>query len=131
MVITVHLFLQKFPSRFSCKVQLFWEGHKNVRNHPYGFEIYLVSVKTITGWFLWPSKKNWTLAKEKKSTLTVYQAFQFIREFTILKLPNQNSTAYCFLSPITSHQATNMLLIKTDGSWSSVSSFRILSEFQS
>ena len=31
----------------SVKVQLFWEGHKNVRNHPYGFEIYLVNVKTI------------------------------------------------------------------------------------
>ena len=29
------------------KVQLFWEGHKNVRNHPYGFEIYLVNIKTI------------------------------------------------------------------------------------
>ena len=25
------------------KVQLFWEGHKNVRNRPYGFEIYLVN----------------------------------------------------------------------------------------
>ena len=29
------------------KVQLFREGHKNVRNHPYGFEIYLVNVKTM------------------------------------------------------------------------------------
>ena len=29
------------------KVQFFWEGHKNVRNRPYGFEIYLVNVKTI------------------------------------------------------------------------------------
>ena len=29
------------------KVQLFREGHKNVRNRPYGFEIYLVNVKTI------------------------------------------------------------------------------------
>ena len=28
------------------KVQLFWEGHKNVRKRPYGFEIYLVNVKT-------------------------------------------------------------------------------------
>ena len=28
------------------KVQLFWEGHKNVRNRPYGFEI-LVNVKTM------------------------------------------------------------------------------------
>ena len=30
-----------------CKVQLLCEGHKNVRNRPYGFEIYLVNVKTI------------------------------------------------------------------------------------
>ena len=29
------------------KVQLFSEGHKNVRNRPYGFEIYLVNIKTI------------------------------------------------------------------------------------
>ena len=31
----------------SSKVQLFWEGHKHVRYRPYGFEIYLVNVKTI------------------------------------------------------------------------------------
>ena len=30
-----------------CKVQLFWEGHKNVLKRPYGFEIYLVNVKTM------------------------------------------------------------------------------------
>ena len=29
------------------KVDLFWEGHKNVRNLPYGFDIYLVNLKTI------------------------------------------------------------------------------------
>ena len=29
------------------KVQLFWEGHKNVGNRPYGFEIYLVKLKTM------------------------------------------------------------------------------------
>ena len=29
------------------KVQLFWEDHKNVRNRPYGFEIYLVYLKTM------------------------------------------------------------------------------------
>ena len=34
-------------STWDIKVQLFWEGHKNVRNRPYGFEIYLVYVKTI------------------------------------------------------------------------------------
>ena len=33
--------------RVVVKVQLFWEGHKNVRNRPYGFEIYLVNVKII------------------------------------------------------------------------------------
>ena len=35
------------PQDLTAKVQLFWEGHKNVRNRPYGFEIYLVKVKTI------------------------------------------------------------------------------------
>ena len=30
-----------------CKVQLFWEGHKNVGKRPCGFEIYLVNAKTI------------------------------------------------------------------------------------
>ena len=29
------------------KVQFFWEGHKNVRNRPYEFKIYLVKVKTM------------------------------------------------------------------------------------
>ena len=29
------------------KVQLFWKSHKNVRNRPYGFEIYLENMKTI------------------------------------------------------------------------------------
>ena len=29
------------------KVQLFWEGHTNLRNLPYGFDIYLVNVKTM------------------------------------------------------------------------------------
>ena len=31
----------------SCKVQLFWEGHKNLHNLPHGFEIYLVNFKTM------------------------------------------------------------------------------------
>ena len=29
------------------KVQLFWEGHKNAHNRPYGFEIYFVNVKIM------------------------------------------------------------------------------------
>ena len=29
------------------KVQLFWEGHKNLRNLPHGFDIYLVNIKTM------------------------------------------------------------------------------------
>ena len=29
------------------KVQVFWEGHKNLRNLPRGFDIYLVNVKTM------------------------------------------------------------------------------------
>ena len=35
------------PTKQLYKVQLFWEGHKNVLNRPYGFEIYLVNVKTM------------------------------------------------------------------------------------
>ena len=54
------------------KVQLFWEGHKNVRNRPYGFKIYLVNVKTMRTIaqifhiykFLWLSQKSWTLKGE-------------------------------------------------------------------
>ena len=29
------------------KVQLLWKCHKNLRHPPYGFDIYLVNVKTI------------------------------------------------------------------------------------
>ena len=29
------------------KIQLFLEGYKNLRNRPYGFDIYLENVKTI------------------------------------------------------------------------------------
>ena len=29
------------------EVQLLWEDHKNVHSRPYGFEIYLVNVKTM------------------------------------------------------------------------------------
>ena len=32
---------------YRFKVQLFWEGRKNLRHPPYGFEIYLLNVKTI------------------------------------------------------------------------------------
>ena len=41
--------------KFKCKVQLFWESHKNLRHPPYGFDIYLV-----------PSQKSWTLIVHKK-----------------------------------------------------------------
>ena len=32
---------------FLYKVQLFWEGYKNLRNLPHGFDIYLVNVQTM------------------------------------------------------------------------------------
>ena len=38
-----NLFLEK-PGH---EVQLFWEGHKNLRNCPHVFDIYSVNVKTI------------------------------------------------------------------------------------
>ena len=34
-------------TKFNIKVQLSWEGHKNVRNRPYGFKIHYVNVKTM------------------------------------------------------------------------------------
>ena len=34
-------------SLWNSKVRLFWQGHKNLRNLPYGFDIYLVSVKNM------------------------------------------------------------------------------------
>ena len=42
-------FSQPSASNFKgfSSVQLFWEGYKNLRNLPQGFEIYLVNVKTM------------------------------------------------------------------------------------
>ena len=38
----------KTETSFSLtKVQLFWEGHKQLHNLPYGFDIYLAIVKTV------------------------------------------------------------------------------------
>ena len=39
------LYNQKFICTLKVKVQLFWEGHKNLRNLPHGFDIYLVTSK--------------------------------------------------------------------------------------
>ena len=39
--------LGMYFSEFFVKAQLFWEGHKNLRYLPYGFDIYLVTIKTI------------------------------------------------------------------------------------
>ena len=30
-----------------CKVQLFWEGHTNLRNLPYGFDVYYEKIAQI------------------------------------------------------------------------------------
>ena len=38
-------FITDFDLQF--EVHIFSEGHKNVRNCPYGFEIYLLNVKTV------------------------------------------------------------------------------------
>ena len=50
------------------KVQLFWGSHKNVLNRPYGFEIYLVNVKTISTiaqiFVAFSEKLNFKLQKE-------------------------------------------------------------------
>ena len=47
LTISSHHFLVDFLRNHLIKVQLFWEGHKNLRNLPHGFDIYLVNVKTM------------------------------------------------------------------------------------
>ena len=37
----------RFSKQDSGKVQLLWEGHKNLCNLPHGFDIYLLNVKTM------------------------------------------------------------------------------------
>ena len=39
--------------RLLIKVQIFWEGHKHLRNLPHGFDIYLVKVQLF-----WKGHKN-------------------------------------------------------------------------
>ena len=41
----------------TVKVQLFWEGHKNLRNIPHGLDIYLVNVRKIAQIFVAFSEK--------------------------------------------------------------------------
>ena len=58
------------------KVQFIWEGHKNMRNPHYGFEIYLVNIKiirTISQIFVAFSEKlnfmkDWSVIFPKKQT---------------------------------------------------------------
>ena len=46
---TLFVELRKCKSKYLSlgKVQLFWESHKNLRNRPHGFDVYLVNVKTM------------------------------------------------------------------------------------
>ena len=52
---------------WDIKVQLFWEGHKNLRNIPHGFDIYVKTMRKIAQIFmafsekLNFSKKGWTI----------------------------------------------------------------------
>ena len=41
------IFLKQMGVEYLIEVQLFWEGHKNFRHPSYGFDIYLLNVKTI------------------------------------------------------------------------------------
>ena len=52
------------------KVQFFWEGHKNLRNLPHGFDIYLVNIKTMRKiaqiFVAFSEKLNFTIAIQIK-----------------------------------------------------------------
>jgi hypothetical protein len=43
----IRIGLETQETHTQFKVQLFWEGHKNVHNRPYGFDIYLANMRTI------------------------------------------------------------------------------------
>ena len=40
--------IMKFILAWSTKVQLFWEGHKHLRNLPHGFDVYLLREEDYT-----------------------------------------------------------------------------------
>ena len=73
------------------KVQLFWEGHKSLRNLPHGYDIYLVSVKTMRkiAQIFCPSQKSWTL----NTTQNLMIWFFFICLIENLDLENHIKTA--------------------------------------
>ena len=78
---------------FFFKVQLFWEGHKNLRNLPHGFDVYQVNVKTmknITQIFVPFSKKlNFDLLR---------QNIDFFRLFIRKNIQIRNLFPSCQLS---------------------------------
>ena len=48
------------------KVQLFWEGHKHVRNRPYGYLVNVKTIRTIAQIFVAFSEKlNFNEVKKK------------------------------------------------------------------
>ena len=55
------------------KVQLIWEGHKNLRNLPYGFDIYLLHLKPIR-----QIAQIFVAFSEKVNFTTTYQGIQLL-----------------------------------------------------
>ena len=79
----------------TIKVQLFWEGHKNLHNFHHGFDLYLVNVKTIRKSA--PSQKS---SSPNYSTCANLTKWQFHNDFESLifhsSLRQNNNKNYGF-----------------------------------
>ena len=95
-------------------------GHKNVRNLPYGFKIYLVNIKTmrIIVQILWPSQKSWTLRRGLKIFTFLLLIKPCICIFSITVIAEQNEIKRCWqkqsiiISKI--HSLGRILLLKQE-----------------
>ena len=83
------------------KVQLFCEDHKNLRQPPYGFDIYLVNVETIRSLVAFSEKLDFNFQsvwkyicfKDSKMYLyeqKVFETFEDINAY-LAKFPNVNN----------------------------------------
>ena len=69
--------------RLVIKVQIFWEGHKDLCNLPHGFDIYWVSKPW--GWCLRPFQKSWTLIDKGSMLCLITYMLWFM---FMLNIPN-------------------------------------------
>ena len=94
-------------SNVLVKVQLFWEGHKHLRNRPHGFDIYLVNVKTMRTiaqiFVAFSEKLNFTNSKEQLGSYCLNIYFDRKKETVIGEAQRKcetmhNSFVFCLVN---------------------------------